>query len=117
VLSGSAPSTADAEKIAVAIGNTKGVTQVANNITAEKKETAATIYTVKEGDSLWKIAEAVYGHGHGSKSTQIFEANRPMLSNPDKIYPGQALRIPGDSVASAQNQKKGDDTVWKAPTT
>ena len=51
-------------------------------------------YTVKKGDNLWKIAEAQYGKGKGAEHTVIFEANRPMLSHPDKIYPGQVLRIP-----------------------
>lgn len=49
-------------------------------------------YTVQSGDTLWKIAEAHYGDG--SKYTKIFEANRPMLEDPDKIYPGQELVIP-----------------------
>lgn len=129
-LTGTTRSTADAEKIAVAIGNTKGVTQVANNLSAEKAEANSVIYTVKDGNSLWKIAETYYGKGHGSKYTQIFEANRPMLSDPDKIYPGQALRIPNandhESGASAQewkppqeiaNAEKKSDSVWKSPTT
>jgi nucleoid-associated protein YgaU len=51
-------------------------------------------YTVKKGDNLSKIAEKHYGKGKASKYTVIFEANRPMLSHPDKIYPGQVLRIP-----------------------
>jgi nucleoid-associated protein YgaU len=49
-------------------------------------------YTVQPGDTLWKIAEAHYGEG--SKYTRIFEANRPMLEDPDKIFPGQELVIP-----------------------
>lgn len=49
-------------------------------------------YTVKSGDSLSKIAKEMYGDA--SKYTQIFEANKPMLADPDKIYPGQVLRVP-----------------------
>jgi nucleoid-associated protein YgaU len=49
-------------------------------------------YTVKSGDSLWKIAEAHYGDG--SKYRAIFEANRDILDNPDLIHPGQELKIP-----------------------
>jgi nucleoid-associated protein YgaU len=49
-------------------------------------------YTVKPGDSLWKIAEAHYGNGN--KYHAIFEANRDILDNPDLIKPGQVLKIP-----------------------
>jgi nucleoid-associated protein YgaU len=52
----------------------------------------ATFYTVKSGDTLGKIAQEQYGSA--SKYTVIFEANQPMLKDPDKIYPGQSLRIP-----------------------
>jgi nucleoid-associated protein YgaU len=55
---------------------------------------AETFYVVKEGDTLWKIAEAHYGAGKGAKYMEIFEANRPLLSDPDRIQPGQRLRIP-----------------------
>ena len=55
-------------------------------------ETASTFYTVQKGDSLSKIAKDHYGDA--SKYPQIFEANKPMLKDPDKIYPGQVLRIP-----------------------
>ena len=51
-------------------------------------------YEVKKGDTLWKIAEEVYGKGHGDKNKIIFEANKPMLKSPEKIFPGQQLRIP-----------------------
>ncbi len=48
-------------------------------------------HTVVSGDNLWKIAEKYYGNG--AKNDVIFEANKPMLKSPDKIYPGQVLRI------------------------
>ena len=50
-------------------------------------------YTVQKGDTLSKIAKEYYGDAN--KYPQIFEANKPMLTHPDKIYPGQKLRIPG----------------------
>lgn len=89
------------EKAVVAVGNTLGVSAVeaselrvadAGAAPAPAKEPA--FYTVKKGDNLWKIAEAQYGKGKGAKHTVIFEANKPMLTHPDKIYPGQVLRIP-----------------------
>ena len=55
-------------------------------------EPEATLYTVQSGDSLSKIAKAHYGDA--SKYMIIFEANQPLLKDPNKIYPGQALRIP-----------------------
>ncbi|RMH93804.1 LysM peptidoglycan-binding domain-containing protein [Lysobacter pythonis] len=49
-------------------------------------------YTVQAGDSLSKIAKAVYGDG--SRWNAIFEANKDQIDDPDKIFPGQVLRIP-----------------------
>ena len=92
-VSGGTASTAEAEKIAIAIGNTIGVATVENNITPAKVEAESTFYTVKKGDNLWKIAETQYGKGKGAKNDVIFNANRPMLKSPDLIYPGQVLRI------------------------
>jgi|CXWL01.1.fsa_nt_gi nucleoid-associated protein YgaU len=66
-------------------------TSVAEKSAAEPGWTSRT-YTVKSGDSLSKIAKAMYGDA--SKYPTIFEANKPMLKDPDKIYPGQVLRIP-----------------------
>lgn len=84
------------EKAVVAVGNTLGVSQVDTDAlqvaAAPAKEPV--FYTVEKGDNLWKIAEAQYGKGHGAKNNIIFEANKPMLTHPDKIYPGQVLRIP-----------------------
>ena len=49
-------------------------------------------YTVESGDTLWKIAEEMYGNG--TKYMVIFEANKDLLENPDRIFPGQKLVIP-----------------------
>ncbi|MCU0820438.1 MAG: peptidoglycan-binding protein LysM [Beijerinckiaceae bacterium] len=82
-----------AEKIVLALGNTMGVATVEANFAALQKAMSK-MYEVKKGDTLWKIAEANYGKGKGDKYPVIFEANKPMLTHPDKIYPGQILRIP-----------------------
>ncbi|WOJ90182.1 peptidoglycan-binding protein LysM [Methylocapsa polymorpha] len=94
ILSGSAASTEEAEKIALAVGNSVGVAKVQNDLKATKPEPESKFYTVKSGDTLWKIAETEYGQGKGPKYNVIFDANKPLLSHPDKIYPGQVLRIP-----------------------
>jgi nucleoid-associated protein YgaU len=91
-ISGTAATQADREKAILAVGNTKGIAQVDDRITAAKPEPEATYYTVERGDTLSKIAKEQYGNA--SKYPVIFEANRPMLKDPDKIYPGQKLRIP-----------------------
>ncbi len=93
-VSGTAKSTEEAEKIAIALGNTVGVQTVQNEIKPAAAGPESRFYTVKSGDTLWAISEQEYGKGKGDKYNVIFEANRPMLSNPDKIYPGQVLRVP-----------------------
>ena len=81
------------EKVIIAVGNTMGVAKVESAVAvASGDEREPVFHTVVKGESLWKIAEKHYGNG--SKYMVIFEANRPMLSDPDKIYPGQVLRIP-----------------------
>lgn len=100
---GEAADHATKEKIVLALGNMKGVARVDDRMTiagaaeAEAAEAAESapeprFYTVKSGDSLSKIAKAFYGDA--MKYPVIFEANQPLLSDPNKIYPGQALRIP-----------------------
>jgi len=59
---------------------------------AKEAEWTSKNYTVVKGDTLGKIAKEFYGNA--AKYPLIFEANKPMLSDPDKIYPGQMLRIP-----------------------
>ncbi len=102
------------EKAVVAIGNTLGISKVEASelkvvppesglkldagadmnaiIAAATPAKSPKFHTVEKGDTLWAIAEKAYGNG--SKYNAIFEANRPMLTHPDKIYPGQVLRIP-----------------------
>ena len=91
-ITGQAADQSTKERAVLAVGNTKGVAQVDDRMTVEAPEPAATFYTVQRGDSLSKIAKEQYGDA--MKYPMIFEANKPMLSDPDKIYPGQVLRIP-----------------------
>lgn len=92
VLQGKVASQEAYEKAALCAGNQHGVASVDCQIEVDSPEPEATFYTVVSGDSLSKIAKAHYGDA--MKYTAIFEANQPMLENPDKIYPGQVLRIP-----------------------
>lgn len=89
---GVAPDQATKEKIALTAGNVAGVTAVNNMMSVDQSAPEATYYTVVAGDNLSKISKANYGDPN--KYMTIFEANRPMLQHPDKIYPGQVLRIP-----------------------
>ncbi len=111
-LIGYAKNLQDKEKAIVAAGNIKGVESVEDRLkigapparaagqatVADAPEPDASeipdsqFYTVKSGDTLSKIAREFYGSAN--KYPAIFEANKPMLSNPDRIYPGQVLRIP-----------------------
>lgn len=92
VLEGETETQDQAEKIALAVGNVEGVASVQNNIEVAEPEPEAQFYEVVKGDNLSKIAKHFYGNPN--KYPVIFEANKPMLTHPDKIYPGQVLRIP-----------------------
>lgn len=80
------------EKVILTLGNVRGVSQIDDNITVEEPQPESVFYTVVSGDTLSKISKVHYGNA--MKYMVIFDANKPMLSNPDKIYPGQVLRIP-----------------------
>ncbi|MEJ2085670.1 MAG: peptidoglycan-binding protein LysM [Acidobacteriota bacterium] len=80
------------EKVVLALGNTSGVARVDDQLSVEVEEPEAQFHTVERGDTLSAIAKKYYGDA--MKYPVIFEANKPMLSDPDKIYPGQVLRIP-----------------------
>ena len=92
VVTGVAADQATREKIVLTIGNVNGITEVDDNLVVTTQTDAAQFYTVVKGDSLSKIAKELYGNA--MKYPVIFEANKPMLSDPDLIYPGQVLRIP-----------------------
>lgn len=84
---------ADREKVILIVGNVEGVATVDDRISVvEDREVETRFHEVKSGESLSKIAKEYYGDA--MKYPVIFEANKPMLSDPDKIYPGQMLRIP-----------------------
>ena len=91
-VSGEVSSQEAKEKLLLAMRNVAGIAQMDEDITTGESGPESTFYTVKKGDSLWTISETHYGNG--SKYTAIFEANKPLLKDPDKIYPGQMLRIP-----------------------
>lgn len=93
VVFGKAPTQAAREKAVLAIGNTDIIDKVDDRMDVVAAEAQAVFYTVKSGDTLSKIAKEFYGKAMAYP--KIFEANRPLLSDPDKIYPGQVLRIPG----------------------
>ena len=89
---GKAVSTEEAEKIILALGNTTGVAQVESDLIVNKEAPAAVFYTVKKGDTLSKIAKTHYGSANAWK--QIFEANRDTIDDPDRIFPGQVIKLP-----------------------
>jgi nucleoid-associated protein YgaU len=91
-LFGTATSQDDKEKAVLVAGNTEGVGTVDDNLEVEVPEPPAVYHTVVSGDTLSKIADVQYGVMR--MYDVIFEANQPMLDHPDKIYPGQVLRIP-----------------------
>lgn len=88
-VNGTVKSQSDREKIILALGNVAGVSAV-----NERLEVAIgdKFYEVQKGDYLSKIAKEFYGDP--MKYPMIFEANKPMLKDPELIYPGQVLRIP-----------------------
>ncbi len=94
-VAGSTPTQGDKEKIILVLGNTRGVAQVDDQLVVVKPAPEAALYTVQSGDTLSKIAKAHYGDA--AKYPLVFAANQPMLSDPNKIYPGQVLRIPAQS--------------------
>jgi nucleoid-associated protein YgaU len=89
---GNVETTSAKEKVILVLGNVEGIATVDDRLSVVKTEPESDFYEVKKGDTLSKIAKEFYGDM--MKYPVIFEANKPMLTNPDLIYPGQVLRIP-----------------------
>ncbi len=96
-VAGIAPDQATKEKVLLCCGNVAQVAAVNDMMTVAQPTAESQWHTVVSGDNLSKISKAFYGTPN--KYPQIFEANKPMLTHPDKIYPGQVLRIPADTQA------------------
>ncbi|WP_432671231.1 peptidoglycan-binding protein LysM [Flavobacterium sp. SM2513] len=92
VLEGKVADQADSERITLAVGNVEGVDIVDNKMQVSEAKLASKLHTVVSGDTLSKISKTYYGDA--MKYNSIFEANKPMLTDVNKIYPGQVLRIP-----------------------
>ena len=91
-VSGTAADQATKEKIVLCCGNVHGVAAVNDLMDVAEPADESQYHEVVRGDTLSAIAKTYYDNAN--EYPKIFEANRPMLSSPDKIYPGQLLRIP-----------------------
>ena len=98
ILMGSVDNINDKNMVIVTAGNVEGIAKVDDWLVVRNPPVVTPpppekqYYTVKKGDYLSKIAKEVYGDA--KKYNVIFEANKPMLKDPDLIYPGQVLVIP-----------------------
>ena len=116
VIEGQAKDVATREKAVLVAGNIEGIEKVDDRMTVANSgadfsavtggssavvgaggtgDWSSRTYTVVKGDTLSKISKEMYGDAN--KYNTIFEANKPMLKDPDKIYPGQVLRIPAEA--------------------
>lgn len=94
-ISGEAKSAEALEKAVLMAGNVKGVSEVrSDDVTAPVATVKVEYYEIVSGDTLSAIAQKYYGKA--SAYMRIFEANREVIKDPDKIYPGQKIRIPLD---------------------
>lgn len=77
----------------VQVNITTKVATVSSQATRTDNRVQEKTYTVKSGDCLWNIAKSLLGSG--SRYTEIYNLNKDKIKNPNLIYPGQVLRIPG----------------------
>lgn len=105
MLSGTAASQAERQRAILAVGAIAGVATVEDSVTVAAPEPESVFHTVAKGDTLSAIAKKHYGNANAYM--QIFEASEPMLSRPDRIHPGQMLRIPPKWRGGAQPRRTG----------
>lgn len=95
-IQGTAASAMALEKAILMAGNVAGIRSVeADGVAIQSGETVAgddEFYVIQKGDTLWKIAEKTYGNG--AKYTAIVDANKEVIKDADKIFPGQKIRLP-----------------------
>ncbi|MDY4281585.1 MAG: peptidoglycan-binding protein LysM [[Pasteurella] mairii] len=95
-LEGKAVSAEALEKAVLMAGNVIGINSVnVDNVAIASGEQLAgddEFYVIQKGDTLWKIAEKAYGNG--AKYTAIVAANKEVIKDADKIFPGQKIRLP-----------------------
>ena len=93
-LGGEAKSGEALEKAVLLAGNVKGVEKVMAVTVKAADEPEVEYYEIKSGDTLSAIARKYYGDA--KQYPRLFEANREVIKDPDKIYPGQKIRVPMD---------------------
>lgn len=100
----------------IKVSNKKATSTTTNrDTTSSPAPENETTYTVKKGDCLWNIAKKFYGDG--SKYTEIYNANKDKIKNPNLIYVGQVLVIPNaDSVQTKTNSNKSSKSKSNEPT-
>ena len=103
------------ERLAEAVGKTVDMTATKEDsdqrLPATAESEAFQNYTVQSGDWLSKIAFRYFGDP--MKHTEIFDANRDIVKNPDLIYPGQQLRIPRASIEESHYTVQRGDWLSK----
>ncbi len=129
VVTGEAPNAAIKQKVVLGLGNLPSISEVDDQMTvaaavvvpttpAEIVEVEeADLYTVTSGDTLWDLSKKFYNEP--GKYMAIFEANRPMLSDPNHLFPGMVIRVPKTPVIKPQVVEPGGeyvvqygDTLW-----
>ena len=98
-MSGEAESDEALEKAVLLAGNIEGVEKVMAVTVKQPDVSKIEYYEIAKGDSLSGIAKKFYGDA--KLYTRLFEANREVIKDPDKIYPGQKIRIPLDKKVAA----------------